>query len=153
EVFKASGKATPELKALYPKLVAWHAYLHQHRKGPTGLIDIFHPWESGTDNSPRWDTALEHVKVDKARLPPFVRRDIKPDAPNKAERPTDEQYDRFLWLVEQYKRAGYDDEKYLASGPDFRVGDVMFTGVMARADEALIELGKQLGMPADARLK
>jgi glucosylglycerate hydrolase len=26
-------------------------------------VTIYHPWESGTDNSPRWDAALEPVEA------------------------------------------------------------------------------------------
>ncbi len=30
-------------------------YLWQHRRSTDDLITIFHPWESGADDSPRWD--------------------------------------------------------------------------------------------------
>ena len=45
--------------ALFPRLRAWHRYLASERDPDgSGLLVIYHPWESGTDNSPRWDTAL-----------------------------------------------------------------------------------------------
>lgn len=36
---------------------------------------IFHPWESGTDNSPRWDAALEHARI--GALPGYERRVLR----------------------------------------------------------------------------
>jgi hypothetical protein len=30
-------------------------FFAEHRRGPHGLIRIVHPWESGADNTPRWD--------------------------------------------------------------------------------------------------
>lgn len=152
EVLKADPRLAGQLKELYPKFVKWHAYLHDQRVGGSGLVDIVHPWESGTDNSPRWDAPLRQVKVDKSRMEPFVRRDLKPDGSNKHERPSNDEYDRYIWLVEQYKRAGYNDGRYLPNA-EFRVGDVLFTAVLARADEALLELAQKIGVPADPSLK
>src|SRR4051794_37351576 len=44
---------------LYPRLVRWHAWLRTARDPEgTGLVTILHPWESGLDNSPRWDLPL-----------------------------------------------------------------------------------------------
>ena len=44
------------LSEIYPKLLAWHRYLATERDPEgSGLVTINHPWESGTDNSPRWD--------------------------------------------------------------------------------------------------
>jgi hypothetical protein len=31
-------------------------YLWEHRRGDDGLIFIVHPWEAGSDDSPRWDS-------------------------------------------------------------------------------------------------
>ena len=44
---------------IYPKLLAWHRFLARDRTDKsTGLMTLFHGWESGTDNSPRWDDAV-----------------------------------------------------------------------------------------------
>src|ERR1700691_2415224 len=41
---------------LYPRLLAWHQFLARDRADKeTGLMTLFHGWESGTDDSPRWD--------------------------------------------------------------------------------------------------
>ncbi len=85
------------LKDIYPKLLRWDRYLPTNRDpGRSGLVTIFHPWESGTDNSPRGDAALQRVAV--GALPGYMRRDLQhvgdPD-----EQPTCLEYDRFIWLV------------------------------------------------------
>ena len=49
---------------MYPKLAAWHRYLRTRRDfGGRGLVSIVHPWESGLDNSPAWDTVMAAVPV------------------------------------------------------------------------------------------
>ena len=61
---RARAEATAFLRDIYPKLLAWHRYLLTYRDPEeSGLVTIYHPWESGTDNSPRWDAALEAVEV------------------------------------------------------------------------------------------
>ncbi|MDH8276247.1 hypothetical protein QIG69_28240, partial [Klebsiella pneumoniae] len=65
----------------------------------TGLMTLFHGWESGTDNSPRWDMPYAGVVVGPG-LPAYVRRD-KAHVSSAAQRPTDTEYDRYLWLVEE----------------------------------------------------
>ncbi len=54
-----SAEAKVFLKEIYPKLKKSHRYLYTCRdpKGE-GLVCIRHPWESGVDNSPVWDTVL-----------------------------------------------------------------------------------------------
>ena len=48
----------------FDRLLAWHRYLATARDPEgSGLVTIYHPWQSGTDNSPRWDAALSNVKV------------------------------------------------------------------------------------------
>jgi hypothetical protein len=40
-------------------------FLLQHRRNPDGLVTVVHPWEAGTDDSPRWD-AWAGVPFDRA---------------------------------------------------------------------------------------
>src|SRR5215218_9588165 len=63
------------LGEVYPKLLAWHRYLATARDPEgSGLVTIYHPWESGTDNSPRWTPALERVEV--GEIPDYERLDL-----------------------------------------------------------------------------
>ena len=51
---KEAAFARAFLDDIYPSLLAWHRYLATDRDPEeSGLVTIYHPWESGTDNSPR----------------------------------------------------------------------------------------------------
>src|SRR5215211_2840382 len=101
------AEASAFLREIYPKLFGWHRYLATARDPEgSGLVTIYHPWESGTDNSPRWDEAMATVEV--GDLSPYPRRDLG-HVDDPAERPTDADYDRYLWLVKLIKRAACDD--------------------------------------------
>jgi hypothetical protein len=137
----------------WPKLYAWHRWLVTARRDPTsGLVAIVHGWESGTDNSPRFD--VPYAAVPTGPVPPYRRKDLGVVA-DRSQRPTDEEYNRYLFLVEELKQARYDDEATARQG-SFRVGDVLFTAILAVACEVLADLAESLagersgsGLPAD----
>jgi glucosylglycerate hydrolase len=138
------------LEEIYPKLFSWHEYLLTHRDPEgSGLVTIYHPWESGTDNSPRWDAALAAVEPDARRLPPYARRDLQ-HVDDPSERPTAAEYDRYLWLLESLKRARYDEEAIYETHP-FLVKDVLFSAILVAANEALHTISQVLGVSAEER--
>lgn len=125
------------LQDLFPRLMAWHRYLATARDPEhSGLVTIVHPWESGTDNSPRWDQAMEMILV--GDLPPYSRVDLQHVA-DPAQRPTNEEYDRYLWLVELLKQVNYDDALIYESHP-FLVKDILFSAIFVAANRALLAL-------------
>jgi glucosylglycerate hydrolase len=137
--------------AIYPKLRAWHRFLARDRTDAgTGLVTIFHGWESGLDNSPRWDSAYARVVID-PNLPPYVRHDVGLVA-SPAERPTAQEYDRYLTLVEEAKAAHYDPAR-MRETCSFQVGDVLFTAIFAAADDALATIAERLGAPEASELR
>ncbi len=88
---------------LYPHLVAEHDYLDQRRRPAGSALPVFmHPWESGLDNSPAWDRDLAQLVIPPGSLPPYVRHDL--DHANPADRPTNEAYDRFVYLAAALSR-------------------------------------------------
>jgi glucosylglycerate hydrolase len=134
------------LRDNYPRLFAWHRYLATARDPEgSGLVTIYHPWESGTDNSPRWDAALQAVEV--GELPPYVRQDLN-HVDHHTERPTDEEYARYLWLVELIKRTRCDEAEIYDSHP-FLVKDALFSAVLVAANEALSEIARVVGAPEE----
>jgi hypothetical protein len=136
------------LREIYPKLLRWHRYLASARDPEgSGLVTIYHPWESGTDNSPRWDLALEAVEVGK--MPRYERQDLN-HVDDPSERPTDEEYARYLWLVELIKRIRCD-ERILYETHPFLVKDVLFSAILVAANEALLEIAEVVGAPEDER--
>lgn len=145
----AIHRADPDpgfLAAMYPKLCAWHDYLLTHRDfGGTGLASIVHPWESGMDNSPAWDAPLANVTpVDPAR---FVRRDLEHG--DAADRPSDEDYGRYVRLAAGYRDAGYADERWTAFDQGFTVEDPGFNALLADGELALARIAESLGLPGE----
>jgi len=139
------------LPTAYTHMLAWHRYLATHRDPDCeGLLAIYHGWESGMDNSPRWDAVYSGVEVP-PDLPPYERRDTAVVA-DASQRPTDREYDRYLWIVEELKAAGYEDAR-IRNSASFLSTDVFMSAVFAAANEALAELGARLGAPEVEELR
>lgn len=135
-------------REFYQPLREWHRYLMSARDPEnSGLITIVHPWESGMDNSPRWDEAMARIDVPGNDLPPYTRRDLD-HVSDPAQRPTDADYDRYLWIVEVLKRGQYRVEAIYEKLP-FRVKDVFFSALLVSANESLM----QIATLADAELE
>ncbi len=143
-----SDRARAFLGRIYPKLLAWHRYLltYRDREG-TGLVTIYHPWESGTDNSPRWDGALGRVEI--GDMADFERRDLQ-HVDDPSQRPTDFEYQRFIWLVETMKRAVCDEDAIYES-QQFQVKDVFASAILVAANEALLKIAEVVGAAEEDR--
>ncbi|MFJ9623292.1 MGH1-like glycoside hydrolase domain-containing protein [Streptomyces sp. NPDC101181] len=123
-------------------LMRWHRWLVEQRDPEgTGRITLHHGWESGTDNSPRWDGPYSRVHPG-ASLPAYRRRDREFVA-DPSHRPSDGEYDRYLWLVEEMRRADYDDAAVRRTS-SFAVEDVLTSALLALACDALADLGEEL---------
>ncbi|MFI5936785.1 MGH1-like glycoside hydrolase domain-containing protein [Actinoplanes sp. NPDC051494] len=139
----AAHEAGEELKWLYPRLVAQQEYLSRSRDaGGDGLASIVHPWESGLDNSPSWDTALADVPADMGLLERYRRRDL--EVADAAHRPLDIDYARYLGLVLNYRELGYSDTA-LAQRHDFVVECPSFNAILAAAELALVHIAEVVG--------
>lgn len=136
----AKGDQAREIASeFYVHLREWHRYLMSARDPEnSGLITIVHPWESGMDNSPRWDAAMARISVPQDQLPPYRRRDLA-HVSDASQRPTDEDYDRYLWIVEVLKRGQYRVESIYDQLP-FRVKDVFFSALLVSANESLMQI-------------
>ena len=131
----------PRLRALLPKVAAWHRWFHTCRDpAGTGLVAIIHPWESGRDNSIDWDEAFERVPTD--GIAPYVRRDTQHADPS--HRPTKAQYDRYLWLVERFRSLGWDNSQLHDASP-FQIVDPGFNAILIRSCDDLAALAEELG--------
>lgn len=135
------GALEPRLRALLPKVAAWHRWFFTTRDpGREGLVALIHPWESGRDNSVDWDEAFQRVPADVA---PYSRKDIMHADP--AHRPTKDWYDRYVWLVEHFRALEWDTSKLHDASP-FRVVDPGFNAILLRACADLADLAEELGM-------
>ncbi|MEM6889264.1 MAG: trehalase family glycosidase [Pseudomonadota bacterium] len=136
--------AYPRAEALLPKIHAWHQWFFRVRDPEkTGLVAIIHPWESGRDNSVDWDAAFERVPTE--GVTPFTRRDTSHANPD--HRPTDEQYKRYIWLVEHFRDLGWNNAQLHEASP-FRVVDPGFNAILIRSCLDLAQLADALGQPA-----
>ncbi len=134
EVDTASARAF--LKGIYPRLLSWHRYLMTYRDPEeSGLVTIYHPWGSGTDNSPRWDAALEAVEV--GDVGPYPRYDLE-HVEEASQRPTNAEYGRYLWLMDLIKSAHRCDEAAIYASHPFLVKDVLTSAILVAANEALL---------------
>lgn len=126
-------------------LVRWHRWL-AHARDPQqcGRLTIYHGWESGMDNSPRWDSAYANVIA--GAVPPYEREDCR-IITDPTQRPTDGEYDRYLWLVEEMKTVGYDDDR-LTTATSFAVQDVFSSAIFAAACDVLAGIGEDYNRPA-----
>jgi len=137
------ARARAFLSEMFPRLRAWHAYLYRERDPrDEGLVYIRHPWESGMDNSPLWDAALDRIKLGREQLPAFVRKDILHVA--EADRPTNTDYERYIYLVTLFADRQYDEDRIRPDCP-FLIQDVLFNTLLCRANRDLAEIARVLG--------
>jgi len=128
---------------IYPALLRWHRWLHTARDADgSGLACILHPWESGTDDSPRWLDILAAMQPE--GLPEFQRGDTK--YVPAIERPHRAEYERFIYLIDVFRKLRYAPAELLAHSP-FLVQDILFNSILFRADEDLRALAVSLSQP------
>jgi len=133
------------VREVYPSLLRWHRWLHTARDvDNSDLACILHPWESGTDDSPRWLNLLASIQPD--AVPEFQRGDTRYVSAN--ERPHRSEYERFIYLIDTFRKLNYAPSELLAKSP-FLVQDVLFNAILFRADEDLRALAVMLDEPTD----
>jgi len=127
--------------ALLKKIDKWSAWFYANRDPHgEGLVAILHPWEAGRDNSIDWDEAFERVPTE--GIAPYTRRDTQHADP--AHRPTKAQYDRYLWLVEHFRKLGWDNTKLHEASP-FQIVDPGFNAILIRGCADLAVVAEALG--------
>lgn len=116
-------------------------FLVHRRAGDCPLPVTVHPWETGWDNSPRWDhLAAAGLRPERA----FARAD-RANVPA-AQRPGDRDYDAYLALVEMLDAAGYRLDRYLERSP-FAVYDVLLDALWYQAAVDLNRMAAEVDAP------
>lgn len=134
--------AATRARTLLPMIHAWHEWFYRCRDPQgTGLVAIIHPWESGRDNSVDWDDVFERVPTE--GVEPFSRRDIQ--HANPSHRPTQAQYERYIWLVQRFRSFGWDNTRLHDASP-FQVVDPGFNAILIRSCSDLADLAEQFGL-------
>ncbi len=127
------------IRTLLPKMLRWHQWFMNSRLNEEVIVAT-HPWESGRDNSPDWDDALTTLKIED--VPAYTRKDTSRVDPSM--RPTQEEYDKYLWLVHLGRKANWVESELEAKNP-FRVGDPGLTFIVLRAARDLAALSLEFG--------
>lgn len=137
-------RAKALLKEFFPKVIQLHKYLYENRDPlDEGLVYICHPWESGTDNSPTWDAPLQKMDTSTLNIPPYKRKDLQ-HANAMDFRPSNEDYDRYAYLVDLFRKAKYED-KYIQENSPFLIQDPLFNALLVWSNEAMIKIGHLIG--------
>ena len=135
------------LKWIFPKLMNFHRYLMTQRDPEkSGLVTIFHPWESGLDDSPMWDDALSRIKIQ--HLITFKRLDVIAVEGAKDTIPTDNMYNKFIYMIELMKQYNYDENQMYKNFP-FKIKDIVFSSILYVANKYLIKIANMLGEEKD----
>jgi hypothetical protein len=144
QLYRRSGDAD-RARALLPRLDRYHDWFYRTRDPHgEGLVAIIHPWES-RDNSVDWDEGFARVPTD--GVAPYVRNDTRHADP--ATRPTKEQYDRYLWLVQHFRALGWDSARTHDASP-FQIVDPGVNAILIRSCLETADLADALGEPAIA---
>jgi hypothetical protein len=146
DVARDRTAAEARVATIYPRLLASHRWWEQARDpSRSGLVTVLHPWETGMDNSPAWDSALARVPTDTVTT--VQRRDTTHvDA---SMRPRAEEYQRFIHLVDLFRDAGWHPERMLAASP-FRLADIATNAILLRAERDLLTLARRFGSGGEA---
>ena len=136
-------KAKEFLRRIYPNLKRFHKYLLTERDPEkSGLVTIFHPWESGLDDSPVWDEALSKIKIQHPLK--FERLDVIAVEGAKETIPSDDMYNKFIYIIELMKQYNYDEQKMYESFP-FKIKSIVSSSILYVANKCMIRIADILG--------
>jgi hypothetical protein len=128
--------------AMVPKLEAWHEYLYRERTRGEQLAEVWHPWETGMDNSPLWDAPLSRIELASHEVPDYRRVDT--ELMEASQRPTNDDYDRYAYLVGVLRDHRYDSKEIRGASP-FVVQAVIFNSLLVQSNRDLAELVRAVG--------
>jgi glycogen debranching enzyme len=142
---RAGAAFEPRIAALYRAGLAYHRWWESARDPEgRGIVAVLHNWETGRDNSPEWDAPF--ARVPQTTTTAVVRRDTgHVDA---AMRPRDEDYRRYIHLVDLYASLGWEPRAMWRETP-FKVADIGINAILGASEEALGRLAQRFGTPAE----
>lgn len=149
KVFEGSRnkpELVPFLEEFYPKLKRFHAFLLNERdpKGE-GLACVFHPWATGSDNTPCYDEAVKRAReaLEAKGFEQRIKKRKDADYVAKGQRPKHKDYEAYGRLLGFFVAKEYGQNALFKECP-FAVQDILFNclfreslAAMARIAEAL----------------
>jgi len=140
EIYK-KNKDKEFLEEVFPMIGKYHRYIKEFRGlDRSGLSCIIHPWESGLDNSPRWDNILDSIRLTDT---PESKRADTAFIPIE-QRPTDQQYNKYWYLVSLFVGSNYDITQIFKNDP-FIVEAILFNSVWCEANRCLSKIAEEIG--------
>ena len=137
-----------KINEYYEKLLKYHKwFVSQRDPYNLGLISIFHPWESGRDNSPDWDDALENIKLNNDLN--INRKDNR--FIDESERPNDNDYNKYMQIVFKCKELNWNCDKIYDEGL-FNMCDPGVQFIFIRACKDLYKIAGYLNKHDDLLL-
>jgi glycogen debranching enzyme len=94
------------------------------------------------DNSPLWDASLRRIEPKPDEVPAYQRVDTT--IVDAADRPTNADYDRYMYLVKLFADRDYDEARIYPDCP-FLIQDVLFNTLLCQANRDLAEIARTLG--------
>ena len=130
------------MEIIIKKLKKYLDWFYNYRDtNKIGLAAIIHPWESGLDNSPIWDSPLDKVKIEENLK--YERRDL--NVSRSSNRPLKKDYDGYITLLNQFKKNKYNPSK-IVNDSMFNVIDIGFNSILIRATKDLVEVSKKFNL-------
>ena len=143
--FVQAGTEYDNRKAIevFPKLMAYHRwFINARDPGKLGVVSIIHPWESGRDNCPDWDVGMQNIVIP-GNLKRYNRRDTY--HVDSDQRPTQEQYDRYITIVDFGRKCNWNSQTIYTNGP-FLMADPGVQFIFLRASRDLLSMALHLEM-------
>lgn len=138
---------------MYQPLLAYHTWLFSERDpSASGLITLFHPYETGLDNTPPWiDQLHKHHRpwwakfikmVHADNLINLIRRDTRHVTPGQRM----ENLDALLFysMIRKLRVKKYDSAKILKRNY-MSIEDITFNSIFIRANEHLLHIAELIG--------
>jgi len=140
-----SGDSQDKIRAakMLDQVLQYHQWFQSERTSEhADVIGTVHPWETGRDNCPDWELGLRAMSI-APDLDSYVRKDIEHANPD--QRPSQEQYDKYVSIVKFGRELGWDQKKLTNTGP-FLMADPGIHFILLRANKDLLKLAKALNL-------
>jgi len=141
------------LEEFYEPLKRYHDFLLLERDPKKiNLAVIFHPWASGTDNSPCYDELIEEtrktLKKQKYEQAIKKRKDIKKVILEY--RPGEKDYDCYGRLISFYIKHNYN-QKIISEKCPFVVYDVLFNSILVESINSMAKIAEVLSKTSNKK--
>jgi len=136
----------PSLERFYPGLRKYHDFLLTERDPKKeGLASVFHPWATGSDNTPCYDEAIQKAREWLAEKGFEQRIKKRKDAVYVAagQRPKEKDYEVYGRMLGLFVARNYDQKKLFEESP-FVVQDVLLNTILKKSLTGMARIAEVL---------